>query len=193
MNLSKIIKFLIALILGIFVLILGFWVIKNSTCGDWTLEIEGCKNRVQIVSQIAGILVTLATFTVGGVSAYFAVNTYRKNSTLEHAKWLFNLYEKFYEKEHLKDIRNKLDCDENSKDVENLVKTEPFDFTDYLNFFEFVAFLKKSEQLTFEEIEDLFGYYLSCIGRHKSVREYLVPNGYELLDELLKKIEEKRK
>lgn len=188
---KKIILAIIAPLLAIILFLLVIWLIKSAICGTWSLEV--CKDNIDSYSKIVGILTAIITLTIVSISAFYAVRTYRKNATLEHAKWLFNLYEKFYEKEHLKEIRNKLDCDETTKEVENLVKKQPFEFTDYLNFFEFVAFLKRSEQITFEEIDDLFGYYLNCIARHKSIREYLTPNGYELLDDLLKELAEKKK
>jgi hypothetical protein len=53
-----------------------------------------------------------------------------------------------------------LDCEaSDSAGVVKLVSEEPFEFTDYLNFFEFVAVLWKSGQLKPDEIEDLFRYY----------------------------------
>lgn len=186
MNLDKDQKVGLAVIMPIFVIgafILLIWLLKYSICGNW--RVESCTDKIDSYSKLAAILTAAITLVVVSISAFYAVRTYRKNATLEHAKWLFSLYEKFYEKEHLKDIRNKLDCKETTKEVENFVKNEPFEFTDYLNFFEFVAFLKKSDQITFNEIDDLFGYYLNCISRHKSVRNYLKPNGYELLNDLL--------
>jgi len=55
-----------------------------------------------------------------------------------------------------------------------------------LNFFEFVAVLRKFRQLKQEEIEDLFGYYLNCLRDKPEMRDYIVRNGYELLDALLR-------
>ena len=175
--------------IGIF--LFAVWVTKSSICGSW--EVYSCKDTIDGYSKIIGIVTALATLIVVGISAFYAVGTYRRNAALEHAKWLFNLYEKFYEKGHLKEIRNKLDCDETSKDVENLVQNQPFEFTDYLNFFEFVAFLKNSNQITIEEVQDLFGYYLNCLSWHQSVRSYLKPTGYELLENMLKEIADNRK
>jgi len=54
------------------------------------------------------------------------------------------------------------------------------DFTDY-RLFEFIAFLKKSKQLTPLQREDLFGFYLGCLEktqwRHGIYLE--LENGYE--------------
>lgn len=124
----------------------------------------------------------------------WAVFVYRKNSDLERAKWQASLYEKFYEKDNLKEIREILDCDDEiSLEITNLIREESPKFTDYLNFFEFVAFLKKSKQLKMDEVDYLFGYYLDCLSRREDVREYILKRGYELLGQLLQEFSEKRK
>ncbi len=88
-------------------------------------------------------------------------------------------------REQLKKVRDSLDCEADQEQVNELVLRGQANFTDYLNFFEFVAFLGYKNQLTQEEIEDLFGYYLSCLKRHSRVRKYIKENGYERLDSLL--------
>jgi hypothetical protein len=96
------------------------------------------------------------------------------------------LYEKFYERPELKAVREVLDCEGGqSAAIEKLVSEEPAEFSDYLNFFEFVAVLRKSGQLTQEEIEDLFHYYLNCVENCRTVRAYIAKKGYEQLDRLL--------
>ena len=142
---------------------------------------------------IIGVIIT-------AIGVIWAVYVYRRNSKLERVKWIANLYEKFYEKDDLKVIREILDCQvsedgqsKQEKKVALIVEEETKDFTDYLNFFELIAFLKKNKQLTIEQISDLFGYYLECFERHKIVREYLVPHGYELLDEMLEDLNKSTK
>ena len=136
------------------------------------------------------IVGTIATFS----AVLWAAYVYTKNSRLERAKWLASLYEKFYEKEHLKDIREILDCDDEiSLEITKLIREEPAGFTDYLNFFEFVAFLRYSKQLNFEEINQLFSYYLKCLYQRKDIHKYILQKDYELLDKLLKEFAEKRK
>jgi hypothetical protein len=73
--------------------------------------------------------------------------------------------------------------------VEQLVAKEGPQFTDYLNFFEFIAFLRTTEQLGDSEVEYLFGYYLNCLNRHADVRKYILnlENGYEGLAKLIGK------
>jgi hypothetical protein len=71
--------------------------------------------------------------------------------------------------------------------VKELAANEDSQFTDYLNFFEFVAFLKTTNQLGDSEVEDLFGYYLNCLNRHADVRDYVLnlENGYEGIAKLI--------
>ena len=88
-----------------------------------------------IVAMIAAIGTMVAALT--------AVFVYLRNSKLERAKWALSLYEKFYERQELKKIRDILDNDTDHADVSSLVIKCSADFTDYLNFFEFVAFLEK--------------------------------------------------
>jgi hypothetical protein len=138
----------------------------------------------QGVYYIAGTIGVLGTL----VAACSAALVYRRNSELERAKWALTLYEKFYEKEDLKIIRNELDCSEPDPEVvRRLVKDEGSNLTDYLNFFEFIAFLQKSKQLNSGQVEDLFGFYLDCLERHTVVKGYILKlaNGYEGLASLL--------
>jgi hypothetical protein len=95
---------------------------------------------------------------------------------------------KVFERDDLKDVRNLLDCPVDSDQATELVIKEDAKFTDYLNFFEFVAFLKDSAQLRDSEVEDLFGYYLDCLKRHDRVQKYInnPTNGYEKLAGLLR-------
>jgi hypothetical protein len=134
------------------------------------------------------VLKTFAAF-LALVTAFVAYRVYRFNSRLERAKWLNTLYERFYEKDELKKVRDILDCDSGeSPAVDELVRSESKEFTDYLNFFEFVAVLSKSKQLAEGGVEDLFGYYLDCLAKSRQVRAYIADKakGYEHLDRLLR-------
>jgi hypothetical protein len=110
------------------------------------------------------ILKTIAAMIVAG-TALWGIYVYFTNSRLRRAEWLASLYEKFYERPELKVVREVLDCEGGQ--------------------FEFVAVLRKSGQLTQEEIEDLFHYYLDCIENCRAVRAYIAKKGYEQLDRLL--------
>lgn len=142
------------------------------------------KNRVEILYMIAATISAVGT----ALAALFAAFVYRRNSALERAKWASSLYEKFFEATTLKQMRDRLDCLNDMDLVNEIVIREESTFTDYLNFFEFIAFLKTSRQLKDSEIDALFGYYLDCLKRHDRVKRYISnpDNGYEGLANLLK-------
>ena len=130
----------------------------------------------------------LASYAVGIIAAVLAVWTYRSNSRRERAKWAVQLYEKFYETELYKEMRNKLDCPADSKEVIDIVRQESFAFTDLLGFFELVAVLADNKQLSKRDVLDLFDYYLRCLGRHAAVVSYINEpvNGFEHLSRFLR-------
>jgi hypothetical protein len=122
-------------------------------------------------------------YVVAAISSGFAVWTYVKNQSLERSRWASSLYESFYESVEHKGIRRELDCSADSQNVATLVEREPPEFTDYLNFFEHVAYLVKCEQIKREDAEAYFDYYFKCLQRHPSVLRYIEneSNGYEEL------------
>jgi hypothetical protein len=144
--------------------------------------LETLKTIIEIVYHIVAIIAALGALWV-----------YRRNSRLERTRWASSLYEKFYENERYKKIRDALDVPADNDSVNALVIEEGSEFTDYLNFFELVAYLKKSKQLNDEDVEALFDYYLKCLNRHSRVRSYIdnPERGYENLSMLLKKGDEK--
>jgi len=111
-------------------------------------------NVIDLLKDISLIVGYIGTF----VAIAWAVYVYRRNSALERTKWQAQLYEKFFERSDLKEIRELMDSDDEiSLEITRLIRDEPSEFTDYLNFFEFVAFLEKSKQLKINEINDFFG------------------------------------
>jgi hypothetical protein len=131
---------------------------------------------VQIGSYIAGVF-----------AAFWAVKVYRNNSRRERARWAEGLYSRFYEKDELKRVRDVLDCEAGTAEVAKLVTVESSDWTDYLNFFEFVAYLQSSKQLSKGDVDALFSYYLGCLKRHPEVVAYVrnKEKGYEFLSKVL--------
>lgn len=140
------------------------------------------KDRIELAYMIAGTISAVGTALAAGFAAF----VFYRNSAFERAKWASSLYEKFYEVTTLKQIRNSLDCSKDSDSVNEIVTKEDSSFTDYLNFFEYIACLKTSKQLNDSEIEALFGYYLNCLNRHDRVKQYILnpENGYEGLAKL---------
>ena len=123
-----------------------------------------------------------AYYFVGIIAAIWALVVYRRNRRLEQAKWLSTFYEKFYESNKYKGIRELLDSQTGEK-IRMKVENEDADFTDYLNFFEHVAIFARSKQLRTDDIEASFCYYLNCLKENETVRDYIndTDKGYENL------------
>ena len=125
------------------------------------------------------------------IAAIWAVLTYRRNSTIERARWVSSLYSKFYEQADLKGVREILDSElPTSAEIQKLVAEQEARFTDYLNFFEFMAYLNECDQLSEKDVRALFHYYLCAIWKHDAVRKYVLDdrNGYDYLKKLLPKL-----
>jgi hypothetical protein len=138
---------------------------------------------VQTVYYIAGSIAAIGTL----VAAIIAVCVYRRNLRLEQSRWASSFYEKFYELDRYKTIQEKLDRSDETT-INKLVEEEEAEFTDYLNFFEHVAIFVKSKQLKKNDVEASFAYYLNCLYKLESVRNYIEDekNGFEQLKEYLR-------
>lgn len=126
------------------------------------VSLDLVKAIVQVASSAAGIF-----------AAFWALRVYSSNSRRERARWAESLYARFYETAELKMTRDKLDCASGDPAVARLVTEESSELTDYLNFFEFVAYLQSSRQLEEADVQALFNYYLDCLKRHKEVAAYV--------------------
>lgn len=132
-------------------------------------------------------VITAFTSTATLVAVTIAVLTYRRNAQIERAKWTLILYEKFYEKPDLKRVREILDSEPDNEEVTQMVANCPgAEFPDYLNFFEYVAFLIRKKHLNIEDVKAHFDYYIRCLKRHPSVLGFIKESGFEGLDKLLK-------
>jgi hypothetical protein len=140
-------------------------------------------STIQIAYWTAGIVYSM----VATVAAIGALLVYRNNSKRERARWAEGLYARFYERPELKKVRDQLDCVSGDAGVASLVSEESSALTDYLNFFEFVAYLKSSKQLSESDVQALFGYYLDCLRRHKDVVGYIrnKEKGFEYLSKIM--------
>ncbi|HEX8457458.1 MAG TPA: hypothetical protein VF656_09190 [Pyrinomonadaceae bacterium] len=127
-------------------------------------------------------------YAVASLAVIGAAYTYWQNRRLEQSRWASTFYEKFYEHERYKVIRDKLDCPTDLTEVNYLVDTESPQFTDYLNFFEHVVIFANSGQLKSEDVENSFRYYLDCLKKLDKVREYIEDEskGYENLRKYLR-------
>lgn len=135
------------------------------------------------------------------ITAWFTYKNYAYHTQLERLKWLQQLFESFYSSDRYKAMRQQIDFDD-MKDLVSLLQrseSEPAElrreeriqvdlFTDYLNFFEWIAFLEGKEQLTFDDVDAMFNYYLKRllqIDGDQQLRRYIRDNGFEKLHRLL--------
>jgi uncharacterized protein YdiU (UPF0061 family) len=141
--------------------------------------------------EIIKAIVQLVSYLVAALAALGALLTYRSNSRRERAKWAIQVYEKFFESNAYKEMRNKLDCASDAAEVQQLVQQKPPAFTDYLNFFEMIAFIAETKQLSKRDALSLFQYYLQCLKRHSTVMNYVndKEKGFEKLSGFLRKTE----
>jgi len=133
-------------------------------------------------------VVQILAYLVGAISAGGAVLVARSNARRERARWVENLYSRFYENQAHKDLREKLDNEEvGSPEISKLVSQEKPEWTDYLNFFELVAYLQKSKQMKKNDVDALFRYPLRCLKKHPEVNAYIRDqrNDYQNLNEKL--------
>jgi len=135
------------------------------------------------------------------ITAWVAYKNYVYHTQLDRLKWLQQLFESFYAVDRYKSIRQQIDYDglkrlmplllRSEHDPESLrseERTEVDMFTDYLNFFEWIAFLESKEQLDFEDVDAMFNYYLKRllqVDHDEQLRKYIRDQGFEELDRLL--------
>jgi hypothetical protein len=129
-----------------------------------------CREWSQPVFYFVAILGTLGS-----------VWTYLRNSKRERARWIFDLFQHFYEGGEHQKIRTKIesgqtDFADNEDDEELLHKLD-----NYLNFFEFLDFLHEKRILTKDDILRLFEYPLRQIHKDRHLRKYALKekHGYE--------------
>lgn len=145
--------------------------------------------------KVAALIIEALTLAVAVGVSIFGLITYREYTRHRHAEWLHKLHAQFYESDKYKKIRRILDYQRNP-DYENLENgirgEEQFDescesLVDYLNFFEFLATLRKLDSISQQELLMLFEEYLRMLSvdRNPIVWEFIKSEGYEKLKELI--------
>jgi hypothetical protein len=125
-----------------------------------------------------------------GLGVFVAAWNYRTQSRIRKAEWLRSLHEKFYENSNYKEVRRWLDSGSLSSKIDsNEFDTTENDekFTDFLNFFEFIATLEKKHELKKEDIYSMFEYYLKKLKNDMKAAEWIQKSnyGFENLRDLL--------
>lgn len=143
-------------------------------------------------------VIAILGIVAGIITAFKGIQEYRRSITFRRAEWLYNLYRDFYVQPHLKEIREEMDSEEGRSRIEQVIQKEELSreeerllskFTDYLNFFEFMLYLRRIGALEEEDVKAMFDYYLKLFYKSKPIIEYLPKVGFEYLAEYLKKYE----
>jgi len=125
---------------------------------------------------------TILLGTAAVYAAIQAVREYKARTRMETVRWTTELFHKFYEEGHgYRLVRQKIDYDDLSEIFALIHKSdgeysqEERDlldkFTDYLNFFEYIAYLLQREQLNRSDVDAMFEYYLRRMGQLKNSKE----------------------
>ncbi|MHB8181788.1 MAG: hypothetical protein ACYC45_02420 [Acidithiobacillus ferriphilus] len=134
-----------------------------------------------------------ALFYLTGLLGFIVgVWTYRASLSLQRAKWLSELYDKFYHQDRYHEMRKTLDymqpdeikhlSEALNSHSENALEEE---FVDYLNFFHFIAILVESNQITHKEVNLMFSYYISMLRKHDFIINYMKKEGFNTLVNLV--------
>ncbi len=125
------------------------------------------------------------------VGVYIAAINYRSQRIIKKGEWLQSLFEKFYESDNYKQVRRWIDNQEIEKKInldDSVISDDKEKFTDFLNFFEFIATLEAEHQISTKDVINLFDYYLRKIKSSSICITWIKKYGFEKLNSLLNKI-----
>lgn len=128
---------------------------------------------------------------IGLLAVVIAALGYFKQSKIKKGEWLQSLFEKFYESENYKEVRKWIDNHEIESKItldDTQISDDEEKFTDFLNFFEFIANLESEKQVSLKDVTNLFDYYLRKIKSSPACMSWIKNYGFEKLDKLLNKI-----
>lgn len=139
---------------------------------------------------LAGVIVAAGVGGFGGIQ-------YLKSLRERRSQWIHRLYNDFYVKSHLKAARDKLDSDVGKQGIERIIGLKNdsalsqqelnllYSFTDYLNFFQFILYLKKISMIKDSDIADMFSYYVGLLRNSLAIKAYLKDYNYDILYDYL--------
>ena len=144
---------------------------------------------------------TIGLAVAAFLAGFKAVKEYAERTQAEQIRWVGDLFGRFFQEKLYRQVRQKVDYDdlndiaallEKNKDTNAEFSKEERDqldaFTDYLNFFEFIAFLITKKRMASEDVRQIFDYYLKRFNEIKhrgAVMEYPEKDGFENLRKLL--------
>lgn len=99
--------------------------------------------------------------------------TYFQNGRVNRARFLLDLHRDFFVGSAYMEMRKCLDTPADSECVRKAVDDQEEEFTNFLNFFELVAYYQRHKLLTRRDVDALLGYYLDRLDRHLTVVKYV--------------------
>jgi hypothetical protein len=127
-------------------------------------------------------------YVIGIGAAILSVWQFRRNSKQERIRWMFEMHRRFYAEAGLGAMRMKIDEGDTQFVQEEKDTALLGQLDNYLNFFEFLAYLWSQKQLSKAEILAMFEFPLKDLSANTSVLDYIWKWGYEWLGELLKEL-----
>lgn len=128
--------------------------------------------------------------TIGLLAVVIAALGYFRQLKIKKGEWLQVLFEKFYENKNYKESRKWIDNGEIEKKITlgDSISEDEEKFTDFLNFFEFIANLESEKQISLKDVTNLFDYYLRRLKSSVICMAWIKKYGFEKLDGILNKI-----
>jgi hypothetical protein len=125
--------------------------------------------------QAADLWIKGLTGLIGLGALLYTVESYRRNSLTKRAEFLIGLHKTFFIDGAFRIMKTLLDSDEAADKtiLARKVMQESMDFTDFLNFFELIAYFAESGALDREDADALLGYYLDLLTRNEVVYPYI--------------------
>jgi len=127
-----------------------------------------------------------------GVAALSAAFTYWRNANTKRAEFLLLLHKAFFVDTTYKPLRDLLDNPSES-DVDKLrshIQEETAELTDFLNFFELIAYFESCRTLRAADVDALLNYYLHLIKVNGPLLTYIGKDqtSFEYLKTLIKRV-----
>jgi len=141
---------------------------------------------------VIDILPSLGILT-GIIGGIYGLRQYYLNSKIKRAEVLSGLVERFYFEGKFTKVREWLDTDRQKKMSWEVFKKETekeniaAEFSDYLNYFQFIVSLRKLAQIKDSDISVMFNYYIVNLKNNTNVMKYLVEYGYKELNDFILK------
>jgi len=145
----------------------------------------------ELLTGIGTVLLALATIAL----FYAAWRPAREGVRQYKARWLVDLFDRFYAKEEYRDMYLAFDGS-NDLLLARIIKLigggtdqeAEWALTRYLNFFELVETLVARREMSQEDVGLVLGYPLTRLAKQPGMIEYLQNNGYRSLHERLARL-----